>query len=737
MRPSPRPRAVVSATLPVTLNAFHRELIRQLSLTHDVHVVASEGPELEVLGQALGVQTHILTMTREISPRLDLQGLVGFTRLLRTLQPEIVVTATPKASLLGQVAALVSRVPQRLYYVGGLRLEGETGARRWLLRAMEVVTGRAATAVVVNSPSLRTEAERLGLFPDRRLHSTVPGSGHGVDTSSFAPAPRDPELARALGLGDRPVVGFAGRLTHDKGIDDLVTAARALAEAGTNAQLLVVGPQDEPDSRHYLRLLEDAGLPVATSGSVPPERMAAYYNLMDVHVLPSLREGFPNAVLEASACGVPTVTTTATGCVDSVLPGRTGLLVPVRDPGALASAMQHLLLDDEARTRMGSAAREWVSATFRPETVVRSVLRPVTSTSRPLRVLHLINDLGAGGAERLVVDLVDELRAGGTDARIVTLLPSAHTALGRECSIRSIPLLELQGRSRFDPRALLRLWRPARDVDVVHAHLFPAFYLAAILPVRVRVVTEHSPTNSREGHRLLARLERLVYARYNAVVAISDGVADALRRRLPATHRRLYRIHNGTRLEQFASTSHTGTADGPLRVVTVGTLDPRKNVGAAIRAVAAVPGTTLTVVGDGPERPVLEALAEALAAGRVRFTGRLDDVRDELSAAEAFLSTSRYEGFGLAALEAMASGLPVLAPDTPGLSEVVGDAGLLHPPGDAAALVADLERVRDSADLRQRLAREAVRRAASFDLRATAATLSRLYDDLCPWIGAR
>lgn len=366
--------AVVTTTIPVTLLSFHQELVRQLQVDYTVHLVSSAGPELDEAAEALQAPAHAIHMTREISAVADAFALARWVWLLLTLRPAIVISATPKASCLAQVAAWLCRVPQRIYFVGGLRLEGSTGGSRQLLVAMERLTFAAATVAVVNSPSLRQKAHDLRLASASKIRATSPGSSHGVDSNHFTPMDPDSTLVAELGLErDLPVVGFVGRLTHDKGIDTLITAARLLEAQGVRVQWLVVGNQIEPDSTSYAEMLTGVGARVALVGGTKDVR--PYFGLMDVHVLPSLREGFPNVVLEASAMGVPTVTTDATGAVDSVRPGVTGLVVPTRDGAALASAVQSLLVDDDLRLAMGQRARQWVVEEFAPSDVVRSLLR--------------------------------------------------------------------------------------------------------------------------------------------------------------------------------------------------------------------------------------------------------------------------------------------------------------------------------------------------------------------------
>jgi glycosyltransferase involved in cell wall biosynthesis len=186
-----------------------------------------------------------------------------------------------------------------------------------------------------------------------------PASSHGVDTAHFSPRVADPVLRSGLGLVDEvAVVGFVGRVTADKGVGALTDALRLLRSRRRTAQLLVLGSQDEADSSEWVARLR-AEVDVVLTGHL----------------------GFPNVVLEARAVGVPTVTTRATGAVDSVRDGERGLLVDVDAPEQLADALERLLDDPELRMRLGIAAREWVVRDFQPERVVASFVRHILGSS--------------------------------------------------------------------------------------------------------------------------------------------------------------------------------------------------------------------------------------------------------------------------------------------------------------------------------------------------------------------
>lgn len=334
----------------------------------DVHVVVSEPPP-GAYAEGSGVVVHDLAMTREPSPRRDLTGLIAWLRLLGRLRPSIVLAGTPKAALLAMVAAFLTRTPNRVYLLRGLRLETESGLRGRLLWILEWLTARAATRVLAVSMSLRGEFLARHLCPPDKIAVLGSGSSNGVDTMLRPEHHAVTAIEQALGLGDAElVVGFVGRISVDKGIGTLFSAVRLLEQRGEAVRLLLVGAEEPPGI--LAQSLAASGVDpalVSRVGAVPDP--TPYYGSMDVLCLPTRREGFPNVVLEAAVQGVPSVATTATGSIDAVVDGVTGLMVSPDDPRALAEALRALRVDRDRCRRLGVAARRRAADLFDREMV--------------------------------------------------------------------------------------------------------------------------------------------------------------------------------------------------------------------------------------------------------------------------------------------------------------------------------------------------------------------------------
>lgn len=353
------PHIVVGITSPQTCLVLGGRLRTLREAGFRVTLVSSPGELLTQTAAQEGVESVAIPMRREISPLADLVALLRLCWLLYRLKPQMTEFSTPKAGLLGSIAAMLCRVPARVYFLRGLKLETCTGIKRRILLGAERLAAACSHSVLCNSDSLRNEALALAIAPEKKLCLLGSGSSNGVDVDRFHPGPCS--LRHRLGFSpEAHVVGFVGRLTRDKGLPELIEAFDAILAAKPDAHLLLVGWFDAAEDAlgHALRSRIENHPRIHLTGYVADT--APYYQVMDVMVLPTWREGFPNVVLEAAATGIPVVTTLSTGSRDAVVPEVTGLLIPPGYPVAIRESVLHLLHDPERRCRMGLAARDWV-----------------------------------------------------------------------------------------------------------------------------------------------------------------------------------------------------------------------------------------------------------------------------------------------------------------------------------------------------------------------------------------
>ncbi len=365
------PRLLHVTTVPMTLCFLAGHVVYAKSRGFEVHALSSPGEPLDEFGRDMQIEAHAVAMSRRITPLADLAALWRIVRVIRQVRPTIVDAHTPKGGLLAMVASALCRVPVRIYHQHGLPLVTATGPKRGILRWSERTSCQLAHQVLCISTSLREVLIAEGLCPPGKIKVLEHGSIDGVEAGrKFNPAvisAQSAEGGRARNRIPRGalVIGFVGRIVRDKGLIELARSWRVLREEYPSLHLLVAGPfeSEDPipaDVEETLR--SDPRIHLA--GMV--HDMPSIYRTLDLLVLPTYREGFGTALLEAAAMGLPVVATRIPGCVDAVRDGETGLLVPVRDAEALTAAIRRYLGDPELRRQHGANGRRCALRDFEP-----------------------------------------------------------------------------------------------------------------------------------------------------------------------------------------------------------------------------------------------------------------------------------------------------------------------------------------------------------------------------------
>ena len=303
-----------------------------------------------------------------------------------------------------------------------------------------------------------------------------------------------------------------------------------------------------------------------------------------------------------------------------------------------------------------------------------------------MKIVQIVNSITAGGAERLVSDLHTEYKVMGHSSSVIAI--SGKEQLAPSDGIYCLGCTSLYSYQAYSKLVSVFQSLNFKDADIVHVHLFPALLL---VPLALRkadwkgklFASEHSTSNRRRNTLWGKQADRFTYKPYNNVICVSNAVKNALDAWQPVIRTKTVVISNGARLERFKPVKRE-VFHKPVNILSVGRLTPAKNYHRALKAVSLLSNIEFvwTIAGDGKLMDELsEHIEELNLSAKVKLLGTRNDIPELLKKADIFFIPSTWEGFGIAAVEAMASGLPIVASDVPGLKEVVGtEAGILVNP---------------------------------------------------------
>jgi glycosyltransferase involved in cell wall biosynthesis len=379
-RPDRRLKLCRIATVPLAFRTFLKEQLRATVASGiDLTLVATPGPELETIARETGASHAGIPIRRQPAPVSDLGSLFRITRFLRRHQFDLVHSTTPKAGLLTALAARIAGVPVRMHTFTGQPWVEMHGIARAVARRGDQVTARLMSQCYADSPSQQDFLVREGIARPGKIKVVGLGSISGVDLRQFSPetwgGARAMQTRQELGIpaGDLVIV-FVGRVTKDKGINELLAAFEAIGARDATTHLLLVGPfepeRDPLPPETVDRLQHNRRIHLLGFSATPEKYLAA----ADIFCLPSYREGFGSSAAEAAAMGLPVIVTRVTGLVDAVVEGVTALMVPPKDTKLLTSALETLLRSPDLRRSLGQTGRERVIRHFDARSVNAAVI---------------------------------------------------------------------------------------------------------------------------------------------------------------------------------------------------------------------------------------------------------------------------------------------------------------------------------------------------------------------------
>lgn len=362
------------ATTPFAVNAFLRTHMEGLSPAY--RILLCVNTRAYPLSDDVRTYAEVLHVdfARKMAPWQDLKALFQLLRIFVQTPPHAVHSITPKAGLLGMLAAWLARIPLRYHTFTGQVWVTRRGISRWLLKQFDKLIALFSTQVFADSQSQCRLLENENVVRQGGISVLGAGSIAGVDVERFHPNPdvRQTERAAAGTPASNMVFLYVGRLAREKGVFDLLAAFSGVAAKNGDVELWMVGPDEDGLLPQLEKLAGRRGGRVRWMGATSqPER---YMAAADIFVLPSYREGFGSVIIEAAACGIPSIAYRIDGVVDAIVEDQTGALVPLRDIDAFADAMLELAGNDERRNALGRQARTRVVLEYSSTTVTAAWL---------------------------------------------------------------------------------------------------------------------------------------------------------------------------------------------------------------------------------------------------------------------------------------------------------------------------------------------------------------------------
>jgi glycosyltransferase involved in cell wall biosynthesis len=367
-------RVVFMATSSQSLKFHKAQAIRMRELGWEVEIVSAPGRELSEL-EAMGFKAKAIDLHREIALLEDTRALVRLYRHFRESKPDMVIAATPKASLLGILAARAAGVPRIVFSLFGMRSETLTGLKAAVVRTLERITAHFADVTIACSRSLEQGAIARGIVDPGATVVLGSGGPSGIEVRDFEVHEEQTlkacDLRKQYGLHpDDFVIGYVGRLVRDKGIIELAEAFEQICRKRQRVKLVLVGGL-EPSDPIPEETLESLNRNPNVVQVPYTTEIHPWYAAFDAFVLPTYREGLPTVVLEAQAAGIPVVVTRATGTLDAVIEGTTALVVDVRDTESLQRGIEQILDDPRGAATRVASGRSFVRREFDEAVVTR------------------------------------------------------------------------------------------------------------------------------------------------------------------------------------------------------------------------------------------------------------------------------------------------------------------------------------------------------------------------------
>jgi glycosyltransferase involved in cell wall biosynthesis len=348
-----------------------------------------------------------------------------------------------------------------------------------------------------------------------------------------------------------------------------------------------------------------------------------------------------------------------------------------------------------------------------------------------MKILHIDNSLGTGGAEKLILDTVPLYRKAGIEMDVLVLcdndFPFAKALKEQDCCNVFILKKTANEKVVYNPLYIFKIKKFLKNYDIIHLHVFPSQYFAVFANLlngnkAKLILTEHNTSNGRIANKIFKPIEKFIYSKYSKIICITEEIKEIYQNYLGLSDQ-LITINNGVDINKIIEApsykkSDLGYTEEDRLLIMVARFFAQKDQDTLIKSLLNLPNSyKLLLVGEGKRKEELKKLAEELnVSDRVNFLGQRMDISELLKTCDFVVLSSHYEGLSLSSVEGMASGKPFIASDVPGLTDIVKNAGILFEPRNSKQLAEIILSLDANPAEYKKIAGKCVDRAKEFDI---------------------
>lgn len=684
-------RILYVTTISNTVNAFLIPHIRMLvDEGHQVDVAFKLDQRLKEDIYNMGCKVYDINFNRNPLKKENYKAYKKLKGLIKKEKYDIVHCHTPVASFCTRLACRKIKDTRVFYTAHGFHFyKGAPLKNWWLYYPIEKWLSRYTdTILTINNE----DYERAKTFYAKKV---IHISGIGLDLEKFKVKVNKKEKRKLLGIQEEDfLILSVGELNKNKNHQIVIKAIKKLNNLKIKYIICGVGPLKE-----YLeKLIKELELENQVQLLGYRKDIVELNKISDLFVFPSKREGLPVSVMEAMASGLPVIASNIRGNRDLINNEKGGYLFKTNSEGELISCLNKVIENDDKNQELCNYNKEKIKKFGKNNILIK--LKNVIKNEKNIKILYIINNLGSGGAEKLIESTLPLLNKEKDVIVEILLLTDENNVFDKklkECGIK-INVVPYRNIKSLKNIFYIRSFITNNKYDIVHVHLFPSQYwvsLASFFILKNKplfLTTEHSTENRRRKYKIFRIIDSIIYHQYKKIICISEDTKYNLKKWIISSKNTIDKfqvINNGININIFKNAKKYNKGlivplckESSIFITMVGRFCHEKDQETLIRAFYKIlkiyPDSYLILVGEGPLLQEKKKIVKKLKLEKnIYFLGFRKDIERILKTSDVIVLSSYWEGFGLSAVEGMASGKPVIVSKVKGLTQIVENYGLV------------------------------------------------------------